>query len=80
MPKPVTVQQLFEWLHKPAIVASDDLVALDSWALRTVEDKIRSDGEVGQTLATQMQSGQLRTLCPSMASLRNTDPVAGTVC
>jgi len=77
MPKSVAVQQLPKWPHKPVIVASDNLSMLDIWAVGTVKDKSQSNGELSQTLATQMQSCQLWALHPSMASLCSKYPVAG---
>jgi hypothetical protein len=77
MPKSVAVKQLLEWLHKPVIGASEDLATLDIWVVGTVENESRNNGELSQTLTTQMQSCQLWALRPSMASLHIKYPVAG---
>jgi hypothetical protein len=75
MPKAIAIQKFLEWIHKPVIIASDDLVTLDIRTLAAIEDEIRSDGKAGQALAAQMQSRQLRTLCLPVASLGGTDPM-----
>jgi GTP:adenosylcobinamide-phosphate guanylyltransferase len=78
MLKAIAVQEFFEWIHKPVVIASDDLVTLDARTLAAIEDKIRGNGKVGQALAAQMQSRQLRTLCLPVASLGGTDPMTST--
>jgi hypothetical protein len=40
MLKAIAVQECFEWVHKPVVIPSDDLVTLDAWTLTTIKDKI----------------------------------------
>ena len=75
MLKTIAVQKFLEWIHKPVVITSDDLVTLDMRTLAAIKDEIRGNGKVGQALAAQMQSCQLWTLCLPVPSLGGTDPV-----